>query len=174
MDELLWQRCISFHGHRCPGLAIGFRAAVLALERLGLSAAAEDEELVCITENDACGVDAVQVVTGCTLGKGNLLFHGTGKMAFSFYSRTSGRSVRLVLKPLPELDREEKIRFLLTAPGEEIFLYKPAVLPLPEKARHFADVTCAACGERIPEHKARLKDGLPLCLDCFAPYDRGW
>ena len=107
MDEVLWNRCVAFHGHECPGLAIGYRAGELALEQLGVKAAF-DEELVCISENDACGVDGVQVVTGCTVGKGNLLFHNTGKMAFTFYSRATGKGVRLVLKPLPDLDREAR------------------------------------------------------------------
>lgn len=31
---------------------------------------AEDEEIVAIVENDACGVDDLQCVTGCTFGKG--------------------------------------------------------------------------------------------------------
>ena len=63
MNKELWDKCVAFHGHSCPGLAIGFRAATLALELLGLEEGAKDEELVCVTENDACGVDAVQVVT---------------------------------------------------------------------------------------------------------------
>jgi len=29
-----FQRCAAFHGHICPGLAIGYRAARLAMERL--------------------------------------------------------------------------------------------------------------------------------------------
>ena len=32
-----WEDCAQFHGHKCPGLAIGYRAAVLAMEKLGLS-----------------------------------------------------------------------------------------------------------------------------------------
>lgn len=173
MDEVLWNRCVAFHGHECPGLAIGCRAGELALEQLGVKAAF-DEELVCISENDACGVDGVQVVTGCTVGKGNLLFHNTGKMAFTFYSRATGKGVRLVLKPLPDLDREARRHFILTAPAEEVYEVKEPSLPLPEKARHFENVTCALCGESIPEHKARLMGGKPYCLDCFAPYTRGW
>lgn len=174
MHETLWNKCVAFHGHQCPGLAIGYRASELAMERLGLRHAAADEELVCVTENDACGVDAVQVMTGCTLGKGNLLFHMTGKMAFSFYCRKSGKRVRMVLRPTPDLDREAKQRYLLTAPPEEVFWYKDAPLPLPEPARRFAGVTCEVCGEGIPEHMARLQEGRLLCLDCFSPYDRGW
>lgn len=88
-----WEDCAQFHGHKCPGLAIGYRAAVLAMEKLGLSEGSQDEELVCISENDACGVDAIQVITGCTAGKGNLIFHMTGKEAYSFYCRKSGKSI---------------------------------------------------------------------------------
>lgn len=178
MNQALWETCIAFHGHQCPGLAIGYRAATLAMEHLGLNDPSADEELVCITENDACGVDAVQAITGCTMGKGNLLYRGTGKMAFSFYCRKegkNGKSVRMMLKPLPEdLDREARKSFILTAPAEEVFWYKETTLPLPERARHFQNVTCAKCGESLPEHKARLVEGQTLCLDCFSPYNRGW
>lgn len=38
-----------------------------------------DEEMVAIVENDSCAVDAIQVLTGCTLGKGNLIFRDYGK-----------------------------------------------------------------------------------------------
>ena len=57
---------------------------------------------MCIAENDACGCDAIQVILGCSVGKGNLLFHMRGKQAFSFYRRGTGKSVRLVLLPKPE------------------------------------------------------------------------
>ena len=101
MEQALWERCTAFHGHICPGLAIGFRAALCAAQLLELDFS-QDEQTVCIAENDACGVDAIQVVLGCSVGKGNLLFHLRGKQAFSFYHRPSGRSVRLCLKPRPQ------------------------------------------------------------------------
>ncbi len=66
-----FKKCLDFHGHLCPGLAIGYRAATGALEWLKENRS-EDEELVAIVETDACGADAVQVLTGCTFGKGNL------------------------------------------------------------------------------------------------------
>lgn len=53
------------------------------------------QQVVCIPENDACGVDALQIMLRCSIGKGNLLFHLAGKQAFSFYNRGTGRSVRL-------------------------------------------------------------------------------
>ena len=97
MNKELWNKCVEFHGHECPGLAIGFRASQIAKEKMELNFS-QDEEIVCITENDACGVDAVQFITGCTLGKGNLILKGTGKMAFTFINRKKGEAFRLILK----------------------------------------------------------------------------
>ena len=109
------------------------------------------------------------------MGKGNLIYRGTGKMAFSFYCRRSGKAVRLMLKPLPEdLDREARRRMILEAPAEQVFSVSVPSRPVPEPARRFANVVCAGCGETVPEHKVRLVEGRPYCLDCFAPYDRGW
>ena len=64
---------IAFHGHACPGLAMGYRVAVAAMARLCANRS-EDEDLVTVVENDACSVDAVQLICGCTFGKGNLIF----------------------------------------------------------------------------------------------------
>mgnify|MGYP000912035627 CR=1 FL=1 len=32
MNQELWKKCVEFHGHECPGLAIGFRACEAAME----------------------------------------------------------------------------------------------------------------------------------------------
>ena len=60
---------------------------------------AEDEELVAIVETDACGADAIQVLTGCTFGKGNFHYRDYGKQAFTLFGRKSGRGVRVCLRP---------------------------------------------------------------------------
>lgn len=99
-DKKLWEKCTAFHGHVCGGLTIGYKAALYAMELLELSFSS-DEQVVCVCENDACGVDAIQVMLGCSIGKGNLLFHMRGKQAFSFYNRKTGKSVRLVLRHGP-------------------------------------------------------------------------
>jgi formylmethanofuran dehydrogenase subunit E len=174
MNTELWNKAAAFHGHECPGLAIGVRAAVEAMAILR-SGASEDEELVCVTENDACGVDGIQVLTGCTFGKGNLLYRGTGKQAFSFFDRRSGKSVRLMLKPFAgQMSRKERQEYILSAPLEDIFAVGQPKFGLPETARHFATILCEACGEGAPEHKIRLQEGKKVCLDCFKEYDRGF
>ncbi|MDN5326909.1 MAG: formylmethanofuran dehydrogenase subunit, partial [Moorella sp. (in: firmicutes)] len=96
MDDNLrdWDRAAAFHGHTCPGLAIGYRAAKIALRELA-AGRASDEELVAIVETDACGVDALQVLTGCTLGKGNLLYRDYGKHVFTVGNRKTGTAIRV-------------------------------------------------------------------------------
>lgn len=174
MNQELWKKCATFHGHECPGLAIGFKACEAAIEKLKLEFA-PDEEVVCITENDACGVDAVQVITGCTMGKGNLIYRGTGKMAFSFFNRKKEESIRMMLKPFSgEMDRPQRQAYILNASVDEIFTFSKPKFDVPKKARLFNTVTCEICGEGAPEHKMRLKDGKKVCLDCFEDYSRGW
>ncbi|RDV80181.1 FmdE family protein [Ammonifex thiophilus] len=92
-----WKRVVEFHGHACPGLAIGYRVAKAALRELS-GRRAEDEELVAIVENDACGVDAIQVLTGCTIGKGNLIYRDYGKHVFTFGCRRTGKALRISVK----------------------------------------------------------------------------
>ncbi len=75
-----------FHGHTCPGLAIGVRVAELALGDI-FRGRAQDEEIVAIVENDSCAVDAIQLLTGCTLGKGNLILKDYGKQVYTFVKR---------------------------------------------------------------------------------------
>jgi len=168
----LWEKCVAFHGHECGGLMIGFQASLLAAELLGLGFSA-NEEVVCISENDACGVDAVQVLLGCSAGKGNLLFHLTGKQAFSFYRRDNGKSVRLVLRPRPEgMTREESFAWLRDREPGALFDVKEPRIALPEPARIFSSCVCDGCGEETGERWIHLENGKKLCPDCWQAYDR--
>ncbi|NLP43497.1 MAG: formylmethanofuran dehydrogenase [Peptococcaceae bacterium] len=195
-----WELCVDFHGHECLGLAIGYRQALRALELLGVEKA-EDEELVAIVETDACGVDAVQVLTGCTLGKGNLIYKDAGKMALTLANRKTGQAVRLIKKDnvLPEDDhfravrekidsdlatkddwqewakiQKERVQQYLTLPPETIIEEKEVPMPQVPKARLFQTIICSACQEPFSEGKARVKDGQIVCSDCFQEYTRGW
>ena len=167
-----WRDCVAFHGHECGGLTIGYKASLYAIELLKLEFSA-DEQVVCISENDACGVDAVQVMLGCSIGKGNLLFHMRGKQAFSFYNRKTGASVRLVLKPKPEgMTREKSFAYYQSCEPKDMFDVKDAVIQLPEKARLFDSYICDCCGEVTGANWIRLAGDKKLCLDCYESYDR--
>lgn len=168
----LYEKSAKFHGHKCPGLAIGVRAAIEA-QRILEADFSKDEEIVCISENDACGVDGIQVILGCSAGKGNLIFRLRGKQAYSFFNRKNGKSVRLVLKNFPKIeDREEKQRYILEALFDDVFYVKEPDYDLPKEARIFDSIECEVCGEKTAEPYIRIENRKKVCLDCFSDYHR--
>ena len=200
-DEIMksndFKRCADFHGHICPGLSIGFKAARAGMARLRENRA-EDEEMVAIVETDACCVDAVQALTGCTFGKGNFIYKDHGKMVFTFFSRNSGSGVRISMRPgafPPEsehsallekimaetADDQERERFqalhhqrarsILEMDTEELFVIETAQVAMPPKAVMQPSELCAKCGEPTMPIKMEAVGGKLLCRDCCARSD---
>jgi formylmethanofuran dehydrogenase subunit E len=188
-----FKKCVEFHGHACPGLSIGFRAAQAAMDWLKENRA-EDEELVAIVETDACGADAIQVLTGCTFGKGNFLYRDFGKQAFTLLGRKSGRGVRVCLRPgalepterhrqlieriqKNEATREEQEEFarlhqersreILEKSLEELFTLKEISQTLPPKARIEPSKQCQVCRELAMASKIQVRDGKEVCRSCL-------
>lgn len=184
----------AFHGHVCPGSALGFKAAKLGLEKLK-SSKSSDEEIVAIVENDSCAVDAIQVLTGCTFGKGNLIFNDFGKQVYTFLNRSTEEGVRISLKDsfeMSELDPElsilrekissgegssqekeilkEKISAvtekILQMDEEEIFRSEEVKMAMPPKASLFKSIKCAKCGELVSKHRTKKLDGVEVCIPC--------
>lgn len=175
LSEQQWEQVAKFHGHTCPGLAIGFKACEAAIAELGLedSFPAIDEEIVCVTENDACGVDAIQALLSCTYGKGNLIARLRGKMAFSFFVRNSNRAIRLCLEaPKKNMTRQEYQTYLLTTPYRQLFKISTPKYSVPEAARVFSSQACALCGEITAEYALRVQEGKLVCTDCYDAYQR--
>jgi formylmethanofuran dehydrogenase subunit E len=195
--EELIEQTIKFHGHSCPGLALGIRAAELALAKLGR---ASDEEIVAVVETDMCGVDAVQFLTGCTFGKGNLIHLDYGKNAFTFYRRSDGKGFRILTKSKTprgrddelsalrkkmlkeeltpvEQERMEKgkaarIERIMDADPQDLFEVKPAQGPIPRKARILQSLVCEACGEATMESRTRRFLDQTLCIPCFEAMEK--
>jgi formylmethanofuran dehydrogenase subunit E len=193
INEEKVREAVAFHGHMCPGLAIGIRAAEVALREIGPHA--HDEEIVAVVETDMCGVDAIQFLTGCTFGKGNLIHLDYGKNAFTFYRRSDGKGIRIVSRPDafgepdPEwetlrsrlgdanLTQEERDRFrqlhearsrqILDIPLENLFEVKKPQGKIPSHARIMESVTCESCGEGVMETRTRRISGKTLCIPCF-------
>lgn len=201
-EILPFSEVAKFHGHTCPGLTLGYRAAEAGIKELSAGRDV-DEELVAIVENDACGVDAVQVVTGCTLGKGNLIFQDNGKQVYTFINRETGDAVRVSLKASFNIDEKDpalaKLRpkvfsgkatkkeadelhqrmenvskAMMAAPLETMFDVRHVKAKIPEKARIFKSVKCSKCGEMVAESRARVQGGDFVCIPCYREYTRGW
>lgn len=165
-----YSQIVQFHGHECPGLAIGYRMATAAMEELR-SMRSEDEEIVAIVENDACGVDALQCVTGCTFGKGNLQFFDYGKQVYTLYSRTSGKGVRVVFhgKGIPDSFRNDRAAladWILKAPAQSILSVSRIQVPEPEPAKIEKSLPCALCGELVMKSRLREVGGKAACIPC--------
>jgi formylmethanofuran dehydrogenase subunit E len=165
-----YQEIVRFHGHDCPGLAMGYRMAKAGMNALN-ALRSEDEEVVAIVENNACGVDALQCVTGCTFGKGNFIFRDYGKHVYTLYSRKTGKGVRIVLhgtgipKDMKE-NRTELIRFILGAKEHDILSTREVIIDTPEPARIHGSVNCDICGERVMEIRIRNLNGKSVCIPC--------
>ena len=192
IDEDRLAQVIEFHGHLCPGLAMGVHASEIALREIGPHAA--DEEVVAVAETDMCATDAVQFLTGCTFGKGNLVHRDWGKNAYTFFRRSDGRAVRVAALPgawvrdpehqelfakvragtatdderarFRQLHQEQSRAILARAP-EELYEATEVNATPPRPARIHASVPCAACGENVMETRVRRLGGQELCAPCF-------
>lgn len=147
-----------YHGHLCPGMALGYRATQVALAQLypGEIPPRGDEFVVSGIPR-ACPVDAISYLTGARYGKGsegafngNLAFDKTiGASSYIFASMSTGKAIKLTttfqfpkemeaLKAKKDTDPEANAQYeamsrcatirILTAPGKEVF----AVAPLSE------------------------------------------
>lgn len=163
------EELVRFHGHLCPGLLIGYRAAKAAGDALG-AGTSEDEELVLIAENDSCSVDAFQGLLSTTFGKGNFFFRDYGKQVFTLGDRRTGRAVRVALRHEAldgeSLDREGKIRRLLEAPTDELFNVNPVQVELPQRAQIHSTVRCHRCDEGVMSTRTVSASGHDYCLPC--------
>jgi len=145
--------------------------ATAAMEKLE-SMRAEDEELVAIVENDACGVDALQCVTGCTFGKGNLLFRDYGKRVYTVYCRSTRKGVRVLFhgNGIPEDLRENRSAltdWILHSDADAMLSVTLTSIAEPEPARIRNSIACAFCGEAVMETRVRKLHEKPACIPCY-------
>lgn len=187
------KRCVAFHGHLCPGLVYGYLVAKDASERLGLRRS-QDEEVVVISENDTCAIDALQVLLGTTTGKGNLILKAYGKNVFTVFNRSNKRAFRFSRQgaykyegdqqeAFAELEaavaagrasvkqqmRQKKLKALdlLAKPFDAVFDTKEVTCQEPAYAPLAPSKACAQCGEMTMATKMiETRDGRRLCVPC--------
>ncbi len=185
--------CVRFHGHLCPGLVYGYLVAKESEKCLGIKRAG-DEEIVAISENDSCAVDALQVVLGTTSGKGNLIINNYGKNAFVIFCRNSGKAFRFAKKvqynysggykdefeklertinegnaTAEQIQRQKYLKALdlLSKDFRQVFTTAKVDIPEPAYAELAESAPCADCGELTMSTKMRCKDDKMYCIPCF-------
>ncbi|MGW4640183.1 FmdE family protein [Sphaerisporangium sp. NPDC004334] len=181
-----------FHGHKCPGSAVGLRIAHVAISHLGRHGA--DNEVVAVGETDGCAIDAVQVLTGCTVGNRHMILQDNGKVAFTFWRVSDGAGLRVTAKPGSEAFRgeelwalahkveggtatgEERARFsqaqaeriqrILAAPVDEILLIEPVADEAPAAKKSRPHAPCDGCEELTSTAVLHDHRGRLLCPPC--------
>ena len=180
-EELLDQST-AIHGHVCAGQVIGVRLAMLGLARIGIDQprGRDRKKFYVLVEIDRCATDAIQTVTGCSLGKRSLKWLDYGIMAATFVNLEDGRGVRITAREeareladsyCPEI--EDKYRRQLEAyrvmPDDQLFTIQSVKVKVPPEdlpGRPLRRVQCSLCGDWVQDGRERSRDGRLLCRPC--------
>ena len=178
-DELL-KATSAIHGHHCAGQILGVRMAMLGCREVGIDEPRGCKKLIVYAEIDRCATDAVQAVTGCSLGKRSLKFLDYGKMAVTFLNTETRQAVRVLAKddarnlvPLYVQDganwRDAQKQAYRIMPEGALFSVKPVAIEVSAQEMpgyRGKRVQCAECGEGINFNREVETAGRTLCIPC--------
>ena len=180
--ENLLASCMATNGHRCPGQILGIRMATLALRMIGIEdpKGKDRKSLMALVEIDRCATDAIQYVTGCTIGKRTLRVFDYGKMAATFINLRTNVAVRVVAKEeTRELAKKYfpdiKDKYLAQTEAykimgdNELFETESVTVNFPYNGmppRESFRIPCDRCGEYIQDRKEVRIKGRALCKAC--------
>ncbi len=180
--ERLLEESARIHGHLCAGQVIGVRMAMLGLEHIGIEdpKGADRKKLYVVVEIDRCATDAIQSVTGCSLGKRSLRWRDFGVMAATFVNLEKGRAVRitareeareLAVRYCPDIDdrSQRQLAAYRLMPNAELFSVQRVVVDVPDcdmPGRPLRRVQCTACGDWVQDCREIVRDKTTLCRAC--------
>ena len=178
--EQLVEKSAVATGHACAGQVLGIRLALKGLREIGIDdPVKERKRFVTYVEIDRCATDAIQLVTGCRLGKRALKFKDFGKMAATFVVLESGEGVRIVAREeskqiardrYPELEKEAGQRRAYCELGdEELFTCQRVKVTVAEEdmpGYKAPRAVCGECGEGINFRREVERGGRTLCRSC--------
>ncbi len=180
--EKLLDASVKIHGHLCPGQVLGVRMAMHGLAAIQIDdPKGKDRKKLCLfVEIDRCATDALQSVTGCSLGHRTMKFMDYGKMAATFVNLATGKAVRVVAREdskakaktyFPEI--EDKYRCQLEAykrmPAAELFSCQWVRVDIADQdmpGRPLSRVRCQRCGEYVQDRREICRKGKILCRPC--------
>ncbi len=120
MDNLLWKEAVKFHGHECPGLAIGMKTCEAIISKMKIKP--KEDKIICIAENNTCPVDGIKSVFDCDYDKKNLFYKESGELAFNIFNMDNSDSLRIIYKGKNKTNsKEEYIKYILNAEIDELF-----------------------------------------------------
>lgn len=152
---------VRVHGHLCPGQVLGVRMALYGLAGVGIDdpKGKDRKKLLVIVEVDRCATDAIQSVTGCSLGKRSMKFMDYGKMAATFVNLGTGKAMRVVAKE----DSRDRAKEYFPEIEEKYACQTEAYKVMPDDELFYAEeVTVNIPGDEMPGAKAARA----LCEEC--------
>ncbi len=195
--QTLLEKAQDLHGEFCPGIVLGTRMCMIAMEQLRMDTRKDNENLVVYVEIDRCLPDAIQAVTGCSLGNRRLKYSDYGKFIATFVDISSGRAVRvsalddklnssqgfwtwlenimISTKPGNLTPQKEEIEFaaqlMEEIPLGDLLLMEEIHFEVPENdIPGFIEhvAVCSVCGEHVMDWKEFNVDGRTICRSCTA------
>lgn len=180
--EALLEASVKTHGHLCPGQVLGVRMSMLGLSKIGISdpKGQDRKSLIVFVEMDRCATDAVQSVTGCSLGHRTMKFMDYGKMAATYVNLKTKNAVRIIAREdsrdraknyFPEI--EDKYKAQLEAykimSDEELFNVmdvKVEIKPEDMPGKPLKRVPCEKCGEYVQDMRDITLNNKTYCRAC--------
>ena len=178
-DELL-KESSSVHGHLCAGQVLGVRMAMAGCREVGIEEPKGCKKLMVYVEIDRCATDAIQAVTGCSLGKRTLKFLDYGKMAATFVNLETRQAARVIARDdardhvssyvTDGLNRREAEKAAYSVmPEGLLFRFQSTQIQIAEQDMpgvRGGRVLCSQCGEGINFKREIEVDGQVLCVPC--------
>ena len=140
----------------------------------------ENKRLVVFVEIDRCAADAIQIVTGCKLGKRTMKHIDYGKLAATFVDIKNGNAVRIAVRTdtregakrrrHPEWTKQDiEVAAYKAMSDDELFNIARVKVQIPEEDMPGPPkrrVVCEQCGEEINDSRDVTLDGKILCQHC--------
>ncbi len=169
--EYFVEKVEKFHGHVCAGIALGTKITLAAMDALGFSPHQEHKDLIVYTEIDRCMTDALQAITGCSLGHRSLKYVNYGKFAATFVNITTGKAVRATVKEhfKSEGQKGEILKAISQIPDDKLVTLQEVEVDIPECDLPGPSVDraiCSVCGERVMDGRAIQRGSTALCKAC--------
>jgi formylmethanofuran dehydrogenase subunit E len=172
--DILFNKAREFHGHVCAGIVLGTRLTIAGLRELGMNPHEHNKNLIVFMEIDRCGTDAVQAITGCTLGHRTLKFRDYGKFAATFVDLETQKAVRVSVNEKNRaqhdlLDPKDMLKALATAPEDDILNIEKVTVAISDNdipGFPRQKTVCSRCGERIVDGREVVHQGNVLCKNC--------
>lgn len=99
-----------FHGHLGPYAVIGYRMGKIACKKLGTDPFKKNVEVMTGTNPPiSCIVDGIQLGSGCTLGKGNIIIKDK-KLPKAIFKDDNGKQIIITLKKRVHKDIDKAVK----------------------------------------------------------------